>query len=122
MVKFFGNFLFFTSVFSSFFILQPLAASEETSRAASITKAVPVTPFSLSQAEIIAILKDPKLYEMLGTGQRILDIQSCREGYLISATKSQIRVKVHYLPPPDIIGVTDFELEFIATEEPSDLN
>ncbi len=122
MLKFSRNFLFSSVILSSFFVLQPLSVLEGNSRAASITTSVPVTPFSLSQAEIIAILKDPKLYEMLGTGQRILDIQSCQEGYLISATKSQVMVKVHYLPPPEVIGVTDFELEFIAAEELSDLN
>ena len=111
MLKSFRNLLFSSVIFSSFFILQPLVAS------------VPVTPFSLSQAEIIAILKDPRLYEILGTGQKIVNIQSCEEGYLVSATKNQkIVVKVHYLPPPGVIGVTDFKLEFIVAEKLSDLN
>ena len=94
-------------LFSSFIFLAPQL----------LVSAVPVTPFSLSRAEMMAILKDPRLYEILGTGQRILDIQSCQDGYLISATKNQIMVKVHYLPQSDVIGVTDFELEFIAAEE-----
>ena len=110
MLKTLRNFLFSSIIFSNFFILQHLSAL------------VPVTPFSLSQAEIIAILKDPKLYEILGTGQRILDVQSCEEGYLISAAKSQILVKVHYLSPPEVIGVTDFKLEFTDSKALSDLN
>lgn len=76
-----------------------------------------LTPFSLSRAEMSAILQDPRLYEMLGTGEKILQLEFLKDGfYLVRSNKRRVAVKVCYFSPEKRLGTVDFELEFVKME------
>ena len=74
-------------------------------------------PFYQGKEELIAILKNPKLKEILGSGSIIENIHHFENTYYIMSLDRLVECKVHYLPnDSDLIGKpARFKLEFIET-------
>ncbi|MFA5250024.1 MAG: hypothetical protein WC371_01275 [Parachlamydiales bacterium] len=68
-------------------------------------------PFFQSKEEIKAILDDPRLEEILGSSETILNLRRHADGYWLSTPHERIRIKVSYRDT-GLIGSHAFELEF----------
>jgi|GEM_PF-2684023 len=62
-------------------------------------------------AEYKALLESPQLGEKLSSGEPIVSITREAEGFLLTTTRSTLRVKVHYMPQ-NRPGPSQFTLQF----------
>lgn len=68
-------------------------------------------PLAQSVRELEAILEDPRLYDLLGSGEVIQEILKNSEGYLVLTRRYALRVELVYTPQKRI-GPAAFELYF----------
>ena len=68
-------------------------------------------PLAQSVREMEAILEDPRLYDLLGSGETIEQILRTPEGYLVLTRRYAVRVELEYSSQRKI-GPAEFELYF----------
>ncbi len=72
-------------------------------------------PLAQSVREIEAILSDPRLYQSLGSGEKIVGIERTDSGYVVMTHNYSLQVTIvyHALPYP---GPARFMFEFQVSE------
>ena len=70
-------------------------------------------PFEQSNREMRSILMDRKLYELIGSGESILEIKREEGGYVVTTSKHKVWVEVQYLPNHSgRLGPVEYNLVF----------
>ena len=92
-------------------INMPIAHIESIAVAHPMVAALP--PGIQRTRELLALLQDPRLFDLLGSAEMIELIEKTEMGYLLYTDHFKLAVNVHYLPRTDrFAGPVKFALEF----------